>query len=539
MALTGMETTRQSALVLLAALALCVMSSLFMMPYVPDDSYISFRYAENLAKGEGLAFNTDEQPVEAYSNLLWILLCAGLYKAGLELPTFTPYLGLFIAVMNVLLLWVILVRRRLPALQLVFPLLLFASSGPFVTYAISGLEMPLYALLLLATVGWLDLIFATERLRYYLLLAFTGVLISLCRPEGVVVLPAVLAIIFFLSRRRQEDSAFYRSRLRNLVIALGVFVLIVGIYHAWRISYFGEVLPTPFLSKGGAGKSVFTAWAQNMTIYFEQQGDYYPPVGYYFGALGIVGVLGLMLSRSNAVHRKTETAALLLALMHVAIYFNFKDWMPAMRYHSSIVGLFLLTGVHAQPRMFKKKEEADRRALLGFWMSGAAVLLISFSGLANMRVITKRTETSKQKSLVVLGKWLHDNLPQGSVLAISDVGVIPYYSGFKTIDIHRESLTDLYIAKNGFTKEYFYRRRPDIVIFPSRSQFATRFYPEHFAVAEDPRFAKRYRHLGSVRYDWVEDRSYWVYIPLHWPKVSEEAMELFPHGIGSVKYKHN
>ena len=210
-----------------------------------------------------------------------------------------------------------------------------------------------------------------------------------------------------------------------------------------------------------------------------------------------------------------------------------------MRYHSSTVGLLLITAVHVQTRFFKKEAVMDRQARFTFLMSGIAVILISYSVLGNLRVITKRTEASKQKSLVTLGTWLREHMPPGSVLAISDVGAIPYYSGLKTIDIHPESLTDLYIAKNGFNKEYFYRRRPDIVIFPSKSQFATRFSPEHFEVAEDDRFQRIYRHLGSVRYDWYEDRSYWVFIPRGWPKLSDEVMERFPHGVGSVSHKNN
>ena len=64
--MTPTETaSTRSYRVLLAAAGLCVLSSLLMMPYVPDDSYISFRYAENLVNGEGLAFNTAEGPVEA------------------------------------------------------------------------------------------------------------------------------------------------------------------------------------------------------------------------------------------------------------------------------------------------------------------------------------------------------------------------------------------------------------------------------------------------------------------------------------------
>ena len=70
------KQTKHTEYALVAAILLCVLSSLFMMNFVPDDSYISFRYAENLANGHGLRFNTNEQPVEGFSNLLWILVCA-------------------------------------------------------------------------------------------------------------------------------------------------------------------------------------------------------------------------------------------------------------------------------------------------------------------------------------------------------------------------------------------------------------------------------------------------------------------------------
>ena len=46
-------------------------------------------------------------------------------------------------------------------------------------------------------------------------------------------------------------------------------------------------------------------------------------------------------------------------------------------------------------------------------------------------------------------------LPPDSVLAVSRIlGAIPYYSGLKTIDINPHSLTDLYIAKNGYSDAY-------------------------------------------------------------------------------------
>jgi hypothetical protein len=40
-----------------------------------DNAYISYRYAENLVRGEGLVFNHGER-VEGYSNFLYVLAVA-------------------------------------------------------------------------------------------------------------------------------------------------------------------------------------------------------------------------------------------------------------------------------------------------------------------------------------------------------------------------------------------------------------------------------------------------------------------------------
>jgi hypothetical protein len=530
---------KNTFLVLIVALATCVGTCIYMMPYIPDDSYISFRYAEHLARGQGLTFNPGEKPVEAYSNFLWIMVCAFLHKMGFDLPTFTPYIGAMLAALTVLMLWLILRRRRMPALQMLFPLLLLGSSGPFMTYAISGLEMPLFAFLLMLVMYWMDGAFETGRTRYFVLMAVGGFLLALTRPEGLVSIPVIVVIMFLLSRNEGKDSMFGRSRIKNLVIAAAVFAALVIVYNAWRISYFGELLPTPLLSKGGAGKALWYAWWKNIGIYFYKQGDYYPPVGYYFVALCLLGFVGYSLSNASRGLKRAELAALILAVVYSGVYFNFKDWMPAMRYHSVLAGLFIMAGAHLLTPMFRSADSWTRTVRMRFWFTGFAALFLSYSVLAELKVITERAEVANQECLVKLGKWIREIMPPDATLAISDVGAIPYYSGFRTIDIHPESLTDLYIAKNGFSIEYFYQVKPDIVIIPSRSIFVTRFYPEHYAMADDQRFQKTYRFVGASRFDWFQDRSYWIFVPGPYPKIPKEVMDRFPHGIGTISRKRD
>ena len=44
--------------------------------FVQDDAFISFRYAQHLARGQGLTWNVGEPPLEGFTNLLWTLALA-------------------------------------------------------------------------------------------------------------------------------------------------------------------------------------------------------------------------------------------------------------------------------------------------------------------------------------------------------------------------------------------------------------------------------------------------------------------------------
>src|ERR1700738_1680717 len=71
------------------ATAALVVAALFLWlteqcrPFTIDDAFISFRYAENLARGAGLVYNPGER-VEGYTNFLWVLIIAAVYRLGGE-----------------------------------------------------------------------------------------------------------------------------------------------------------------------------------------------------------------------------------------------------------------------------------------------------------------------------------------------------------------------------------------------------------------------------------------------------------------------
>ena len=60
---------------------------------VAEDSFITFRFARHLASGHGLVWNIGAEPVEGYTNFLWVILSAFALKLGLDVVLVMPNSG--------------------------------------------------------------------------------------------------------------------------------------------------------------------------------------------------------------------------------------------------------------------------------------------------------------------------------------------------------------------------------------------------------------------------------------------------------------
>lgn len=512
----------------LIASVVFVLCAATVMPFLPDDSFISFRYAEHLVDGYGLTFNIGEAPVEAYSNFLWIVVCAALYQAGLNLPAVTPYAGIVLGLASLYVLWT-LCRRRAPRwTQQLPPLVALASFGPFVIYAVSGLETALFAFLLLVVVKYGEDVAAAPGWRPLAALTTTGFLVSLTRPEGMVVFPVVLALVGWETRRKEG----FRRGLRAIAIAAAVFVVATVAYHAWRVSYFGEWLPTPFLSKGAEGQSLASGWYKNLQRYFVNWAYFSPPQGYVFLALLGLGVAGARAASLQGVRAPGDRIALAVGLVLIAVYANFVDWMPGMRYHAPLAGVLLIPTSqlhHLLP--VGVWQSASTVHLKRFAALMAVLLLGSAVNLSHLRVAAEKLSDSGRLCYVPLGEWARATLPAGALLAIGDVGAVPYYSRLRTLDIHPESLTDAYISRRSFSPEYVMTKRPDMVALSVRGVFRARMDPLHFELYSSADFQREYGFVGTVRSQWHDDRSFWVFVRRDLP-MTEAQLRALPKGIG-------
>lgn len=222
---------RRACLVALSGIGLTVA---WQWRWLCDDAFITFRYAKNLAMGNGLVFNPGER-VEGYTDFLWGVLLAGGIGAGQEPGRVSIVLGMASYVATI---WLVaaMVKRVGPSAMLRFvpvAATFVALDYSFASFATSGLETMFGALLVTAA---LERAIAARPLAS----GTAGVLAAMAHPDHVLFYLG-LGAAAFLTRRSARELARY------LVPLLVLFVP----YFAWRWSYYGDFWPNTFYAKSG------------------------------------------------------------------------------------------------------------------------------------------------------------------------------------------------------------------------------------------------------------------------------------------------
>ena len=245
---------------LLPLAALLIAHSL-VFDFVSDDAYISFVYSRNLAEHGQLVFNLGER-VEGYTNFLWTVLLAAGMKLGVapDLASRVLGTGFGIATLVVSARLVAHLRGRRSAWDWLPAALLAASSG-YACWCSGGLETQLYTF---------TFVLALERLWAERLTA-SGLAFAACaltRPEGVLLFG--LAVV-----HRAAWNAIAERRVlprRDEWLWGAAFLAVYVPYFAWRVWYYGDLLPnTAYVKTGGTPSAAYTAAMHKQGAYYVWQ----------------------------------------------------------------------------------------------------------------------------------------------------------------------------------------------------------------------------------------------------------------------------
>lgn len=519
----------EQALVGLAVLA----SGALMVRYVNitfDDAFISFRYAENLAHGNGLVFNLGER-VEGFSNFLWTVLLVPFVWLGV--PSFefgllvtAKVLGALFA-LGTLVLMPALARRVGGPRHAWLAALVLSVQAPFALWAVGGLETSLVTLL---ECGALFLHLrehdagsepGARPARTIVPSAFVWLLAALTRPEP----PAYFALCLIDRACTRLRAQGLRTWLGHEARFLAWFVVPYAAFLAFRWSYYGELLPNTYFAKMHLGPRI---WARGLN-YVEWGAD----------VLGWPWVLGLALLGIVLGGRWTARVRLVMALLALHLVVTVReggDWMPALRFfvpmlplaallvHAGYVGLGKVSAQTLLPERDLPTWVIDPawmrrlRVLVGRWepplrwmrRAGGPLLvgLALAAGVRSDRSVNLAWYPSGFDGVWLdcfshfrVARYLDQDATRGALLATSEAGVIPYYTGLPLLDLG--GLVDKHLARQPgalhqkVDVDYVLAREPAYVVLQGAHDerkgafHSTTVYSS--SLLGDRRFQERYR----------------------------------------------
>lgn len=430
--------------------------------FIQDDAFITYRYAQNLAKGHGLVLNPGER-VEGYTNFLWTVIHAIPERFGWTTPRFGEILGLTIFVVTVA-----VVLRLFRAIigdetRAVFAVLVLLGNLSFVGYGTSGMETMLQTLLATA-VGFLLMPGITHpRLGLASRRVAAGALggIALLVRLDTTVLVATWFVVSLVWEWRASSSDDPNSgpvpegegdgRVAAAVrgaLQMGVPVLVIVVpWLVWKADYYGSLLPNTLAAKTGA--SLWQPYAYGLF--------------YLAGFLVWYGVF-LLIGRWRR-HRRSlfalpgvVPAAIVVGVWCLYIVYVGADFME-FRFLVPVLPFLALAAAHLIDRFTSLWREVLLIGVLGvFSLSHAEIDRWAFPVFTFKQL--SHWPANYTGSWRQMGEILGDAFPGGldesgrPLIAVIPLGVIPYYSELPAIDML--GLADEKVAKEGLLSPIYY-----------------------------------------------------------------------------------
>ena len=400
--------------------------------FVQDDAYIVFRYADHLARGEGLVWNAGER-VEGYSSFLYTVLLGGTRRLGLD-PVSTSHAVGLAAFLGSLLATFAAARWTFASdAAALLTVALLGANYSFSIFATGGLETSLHAFLVCAglalvargqTLGWSS--------PLPLLLSIVMGLLMLTRPDSAI----PCAVLAGIALWRLRLTRGWRTYAELLVPA----ALMITLWLTWKLAYYGELLPNTYHVKV----------ATSTSLHYGVRYLYTFLASYWLFPLVVLTLV--LLPRLLRERRDALVAALVLSALWVGYvarvggdFMEFRFMVPLLPALMLLIVATILS-VSAAPIV--------RAGLVAVVFAGSVHHAVGF-GLAPGDPRPESRDdllghlTGPDQNWVGIGRALREAAGRNRTLtiAVAPAGAIPYHSGLPSIDML--GLSDRWVARHG------------------------------------------------------------------------------------------
>jgi arabinofuranosyltransferase len=473
---------RGDALLILLSIALFLAFASLFWNFTIDDSYITFRYADNLARGLGPVFNPGER-VEGYTSFSWMLLMAAVVALKMDPVLISKGIGLLCSLLTF---WATyrIAQFLTPNWRSVgwLAVLGLATSSMLALNAVMGLETLLYTLLLALAV--LSLLREAETGSWWRSTTLFA-LAALTRPEGL----AVFGLTWLY------QAIWVRERRPMLLARLILFGAIVGGHILWRWSYYGDLLPATYYAKTGSLLPRLRAGLLYVVEFLIGPGLF------LFAAY----LLGL-----RQPDRRLRYLFWLCGGYILVIIWEGGDWMPGLRFWVAILPFLFLILAQAIITAYHRFRVHPGTKLLktitwgGLGLLGAIYLALFVSQTLITYTYVRWRTAGYDGVHRPLATWLAEHTPPGDSVALMDIGIIGYYSHLRIIDL--TGLTEAHIAHTPgafqdktYDPAYVLDQHPAYIVLVSTDADRVPDFPIDRGISESAAFRAGYDFLFSLK----------------------------------------
>ena len=388
-----------------------------------EDAYITFRYAGNIAQGDGFVYNLGERVLGTTTPLQTLLLAGlgrilGAHNIPLVATILMPLFGAAAGVVA----YSALVRLGLPRAGAAAGALLFYLHPLVTKTSLGGMETPLVIFLMALSLRFLS--------RKQSVAAATAVaFLALCRIDGLI-WGALIIGVALLSRHRRP--------LRQAA----AFAAVIAPWLIFSTLYFGSLAPNTMLAKGvvrpGREDLLFQPlhFGRLSSFYVSGAGlaigDPLFPLWLFLLGLGVYAV-------ARAKRRELLLLPLFPPVYAVLMYLGrapkYEWYLAPMLFPS----LFLGGAGVGRIISWVGAPKADWRLRTAAAICiGVMIALAITNGAPNLPKRMRHTKLFQENEFGLrraVGLWLRDNTPTDASVAMEAIGYQGYYSNRRIIDM--------------------------------------------------------------------------------------------------------
>ncbi len=413
----------------------------FRLRFLFDDVFITFRYAEHLAFGNGIVWNIGGPHTEGYTNFLFVVMLAVARLFTSHLLAYAQIVGLCSTIVTGLTLYSIGSKMRGPAVGLLAAAFYLLTPLTWIN-ALSGMETSVFVMFVSIAI-----LFA---IRDQLFAAFgAAFLAALTRPEGALLGMMMLAVIVSF-RRQSKGNRTLKGAATGFLLAFFIPLLV---YTIWKYLYFGEWLPNSFYVKVLSDSHTLLPGLQYVRLFF---------------------VSALVLIVLTCGIRKWREQAVLLTVLWIVGLLEFYLFVLPLEglYDRYLWSAFTMLCVTAAIGTF----DLVQRLRFRLFMVPAVVVIIAQIAISMFSPRTQQGiaahEEAWDASMDPIVRELR-SLPHSDSLqlAYGDAGYVVYRSGIRHIDLFGLNDTRIAHARTKAERAAIISfEQPDIMLLPVYSQ---------------------------------------------------------------------